>query len=708
LFHEGEGFTEMVTTGEAFLHHVPTDGSSYRMPLAGVVLAWYNGHAPAWARAALRPLLWAGPVALAFELGCLLQGPPGGALAAALAALPWSANEVGLGEELLYKLLVGLAALLLAWKSSRPTWRRGAALGLAIGVSLLCRSPLFLFPPLLAAYDLIRPDPKRSLRSRLPGVAALLLCSYILLAPWTLMNWRLHGRFIPLEDGRADSDVATAAMGLAPNLSGNYRWLAGIPDGGRVLPWAARRVLRHPVPYLKGCSERLRFALRLHPLLWAAAIIVLGLNFRSEAFRQVALFCCYFAGVHCLLAIEKRYLEPLWVLLGSLSAAGAAGLIWRPEPRDRPGPLAWPYWAGAAAAGLATLVCISSYPGRPLPPAQVPVARALRRDPADAWLLHLYSRDLLRQGRAAAAVGSARRALELAPDQYPMLFTCVWALAASGRATQDWLDRITTGLDPGVADYPDKASAGYLLEAIWHLDAGRRQEAASSYEQALAWWQAQLPRLRPLEAPRDAAAAHRVRRIDAELVRLDTRLPDLVKGLLAAWPEPAREKLAYRLIAGSSQMRPKPLPGTPITSGETTKDLRGQARAAQERKDYWQALRILDRLVRGEPSDAKLRNDRGVVYALLGRRREAADEFAAALRLDPALASAYLSLGSLQAGLGRPREAARLYETALRKACPRLDAELCRLLAEPGPQTCFTRDQRVCGLIAQELDRLRR
>ena len=78
-------------------------------------------------------------------------------------------------------------------------------------------------------------------------------------------------------------------------------------------------MLRHPAPYVKGCLERLRYALRLQPLLWAAALVVLGLNFRSESFRQVGLFCCYFAGVHCLLSIEKRYLEPLWMILGALT-----------------------------------------------------------------------------------------------------------------------------------------------------------------------------------------------------------------------------------------------------------------------------------------------------------------------------------------------------------------------------------------------------
>ncbi|MBI5241485.1 MAG: hypothetical protein HY926_13515 [Elusimicrobia bacterium] len=701
----------MVTTGEALLHGVPTDGVSYRMPLAAVVLAWYNGHASDRLKAAARPLLWAGPAALAFELGCLLQGPAGGALSAALAALPWSANEAGLGEETLYRLLIGLAAVLLAWRAARPTPLRSAALGLAVGVSLLCRSPLFLFPPLLAAWELVRAPAGRR-RSLLPGLGVLLLASYILLAPWALMNWRVHGRFIPLEDGRADSDVATAAIGLAPNLAGNYRWLAGVPDDSRVLPWAAQRVLRRPLPYLKGCAERLRFTLALQPLLWAAFLACLVLNRRREAFLQTGLLCLYFAGVHCLLSIEKRYLEPLWPLLEAAAAAGAAGLLRkRHEPQDRPGPAAWPYLAGAAAAGLLVLACVCAYPGSPPPPALEPVARALRSRPDDAWLLHLYSRDLLRRGRAAAGVASSRRALELAPAPYPILFDHVWALAASGQADPDWLARVTTGLDPGLPQYADKASAGWLLETLWHLDAGRGQQARAAYARALAAWQAAPPRFTPLAAPRGDADRDLARRIDAELARLDTRLPDLVRSLAAAWPEDRRESLASRIMDGSGRMRPKLLAGAPpkprpaSQSQEPPGDQRSQARAASASGDLRKALSLLDPLVAAEPQDARLRNDRGVVYALLGRSREARSELALALRLDPALASAYLSAASLAADRA---QALRTYEAALREACPRLEPELCRLLDEPGPGSCFTREQRVCGLIAAELERLKK
>jgi tetratricopeptide (TPR) repeat protein len=346
------------------------------------------------------------------------------------------------------------------------------------------------------------------------------------------------------------------------------------------------------------------------------------------------------------------------------------------------------------------------------------VARALKRQPADAWLLHLYSRELLRRGRAAAAVPGSRRALELAPQRYPFLFNHVWALAASGQATQEKLERVTTGLAPNLPQYADKASAGWLLETLWHLEAGRSREASAAYARALEAWRVQPPRFRPLSPTREDRDREVARRIDEQLVRLDTRLPDLVRSLGAAWPEEKREALVSRLMDGSGRMRPKLLSAR-VLSEERKKDIafkdgapspsagdsRGRARQAVERRDYRRALSLLDSLVAAAPHDARLRNDRGVAYALMGRAREAKAEFSLALRLDPALASAYLSLASLASDRA---EAARLYEAALREACPKLEPELCLLLDAPGPGFCFTREQKVCALIAGELDRLRR
>ncbi len=59
----------------------------------------------------------------------------------------------------------------------------------------------------------------------------------------------------------------------------------------------------------------------------------------------------------------------------------------------------------------------------------------------------------------------------------------------------------------------------------------------------------------------------------------------------------------------------------------------------------------LDRLTAAErehPSDARIRNFRGVVLARLGQETEAASEYREAVRLDPTLEDAYKNLGFLE------------------------------------------------------------
>jgi tetratricopeptide (TPR) repeat protein len=61
-----------------------------------------------------------------------------------------------------------------------------------------------------------------------------------------------------------------------------------------------------------------------------------------------------------------------------------------------------------------------------------------------------------------------------------------------------------------------------------------------------------------------------------------------------------------------------------------------------------EALRSLTVAEREQPSDARIRNFRGIVLVRLGRNSEAADEYREATRLDPGLEDAYKNLGFLE------------------------------------------------------------
>lgn len=60
-----------------------------------------------------------------------------------------------------------------------------------------------------------------------------------------------------------------------------------------------------------------------------------------------------------------------------------------------------------------------------------------------------------------------------------------------------------------------------------------------------------------------------------------------------------------------------------------------------------EALRILTTAENEQPSDARIRNFRGIVLVRLGRNNEAADEYREAIHLDPNLEDAYKNLGFL-------------------------------------------------------------
>ena len=61
-----------------------------------------------------------------------------------------------------------------------------------------------------------------------------------------------------------------------------------------------------------------------------------------------------------------------------------------------------------------------------------------------------------------------------------------------------------------------------------------------------------------------------------------------------------------------------------------------------------EALSDLTAAEREQPSNARIRNFRGIVLVRMGRASEAADEYREATRLDPSLEDAYKNLGFLE------------------------------------------------------------
>lgn len=105
--------------------------------------------------------------------------------------------------------------------------------------------------------------------------------------------------------------------------------------------------------------------------------------------------------------------------------------------------------------------------------------------------------------------------------------------------------------------------------------------------------------------------------------------------------------------------------------------------ACQDLGDDGQASEILDQLVAEHPSEARWRDERGVLLSLMGKPQAAAADLEAAIALDPDSLETYFSLGSLYSSMNRRNEALKIFQRALSRSRTKGDAEMTsRILAE--------------------------
>jgi hypothetical protein len=267
--------------GEALLQSLPVEGVrvSAHMPLASLLHALHS-HRQSPAAAALWMRGYAALLtSLIYWLGWMLGGVPG-AMLAVVAALadPSRAPTLGYLAYFFYTILILLVAGMLAWRGRSPSWKSSLWLGAAIGVSLLFRSSLAFFGPALAIFEAWAY--RRSWRASRGTVLALCVVPYLFLTPWLRMNWLLQHRIVPFEDGQADCNIVTGALGIVPTITENWEALIDAPlvdhSSSGVLRWAAREVLRHPWRYARSVAARVGYVVSLHPILSIAATAARG------------------------------------------------------------------------------------------------------------------------------------------------------------------------------------------------------------------------------------------------------------------------------------------------------------------------------------------------------------------------------------------------------------------------------------------------
>lgn len=179
----------------------PLVGSSDPKPRTGGTVDETRDRSPEnprkshWPIAVLHVALGVGTVSMVLRLGWLL----GGRRSAVAAALVTAADPLLVFQstvvmtETLAAFLATSALLALIRLSRHPTMLRATLAGLAIGLAALCR-PTFLPWAALAAASCFRLP--GDWRRRVGLAAALLVATMAMLAPWTLRNRMVFGRWI--------------------------------------------------------------------------------------------------------------------------------------------------------------------------------------------------------------------------------------------------------------------------------------------------------------------------------------------------------------------------------------------------------------------------------------------------------------------------------------------------------------------------------
>jgi tetratricopeptide (TPR) repeat protein len=681
---------QALVTGYAPPRVDPTD----RMPLGPLLQDFAVYRAAASRERLLIGLALGACAAFIFALGEQLGPLPCGLVAVVLwgvffmRSLP--ANPA-FGRQALYAPFILLSAALLAWRARAPTPTREKSVWLACaaGASLLMRSPLALFLPLLAAYEWgVR---RRFSRNQ---VAALVIIPFMFLLPWIRMNWVLQGRFIPFESASAIKAVVPAALGAVTALdAADAQPLVGSTRGA--IRWALGQSLRHPLRYALGFADRLAFIFLLAPVFFMLAAASVWVFRDREPVRQTGLLALYLVLIHAAVGVSEYYLYPLWPLLAALASA----LVFLPLRAPKKEALTWVskiiLGAGLCAAlglsalGAGVVWAYARDARRRDPRSKDALEEALARRPDDAWLNYEAGGLQLAGGDAQDSIAYFARAAVSRPDlpQFTLGLACAQAMAgqASPLFTTDW-----TAAQPAPGEAPalmdvKTADAATLCKAAADLRSGRRARARTELEQALSVWAQAQGRSR-VHSAGDLALDERLSNFS------DSSFPGQIGYLLPYLPpasrlallaelaamRPADEGIALFLKEEQKGPAPTPVASPPVNEADVRIEAAQKERASGDRaralslldgaaalspdpehahriallyQDFGapqKALALLSALAARYPRNAIYLKDLGICQYGAGDKEAARRSLRAALAADPALAEARSSLAAMK------------------------------------------------------------
>ncbi|MEI7482904.1 MAG: hypothetical protein WCK75_11235 [Elusimicrobiota bacterium] len=377
--------TDFHSAGENLLHGVRTPETVLCMPLTSLLISFMRYHTAISAETLAAGLSLLTYI-LFFAIGATSGGPFKGLLyflSATILNLTVSAHEM---EQVVYAPLLLLYAAIELRRPAKDTLYMAAA-GLALSLTLITRSPLFLFPPLFLIWDIFE-NPAAG-ATGWKRRAVFLACSYAALLPWLRLTHSLSGGFQLFEGERLNCIMITGAQGavFAPAAS-DCRVFAGIAPDANIYAWAAKTILNSPAPYVLSVFRRLWQIFLMFPALFLLAGLALPLRKKEDRFT--ALLAGYFLLMHSLLAMESRYLYPLRYLLLMLGLSGAWQRLFgdriTSEGNKISGKLVWGIFGLALAFVVLVETLVLIFPGAPKDP-EASVNVALKRYPDDVWLL---------------------------------------------------------------------------------------------------------------------------------------------------------------------------------------------------------------------------------------------------------------------------------------------------------------------------------
>ena len=402
------------------------DFISYAMPL-GPLLAAIASYCPETSNSFFWICFLLAIATQGFAIGSALGSRKTGTLSALLlllaANLSWTKiTDMPPLEKAAMMLSTSLVFIALLLRSRSRTLQQEFLLALAIGINFMLKSPLFLLPPLLAAFDIISGKIRRG-ETSWRNIALLCILPYAMLLPWAYMNCALHGELILFEKGRAGQNIISGALGIVRTIEGAYS-LAGVSRHDSEILWMIRTVAAHPLIYAEAVSLRIWTAFTWYPFLAVCLPLVYLRFIKDGRFQAGALFFSYYVLIHCAMSIEYNYFTPIWP--AAVASAGVLPYIFnthppQPQPGDRyPRLIFLALLIPFCAAYLFVCALALGYPHRARPLTDALSASSQGQTNANPLLLAELASEEIKSGDNSAAYDHAKQAVLKKPSPITM------------------------------------------------------------------------------------------------------------------------------------------------------------------------------------------------------------------------------------------------------------------------------------------------